>query len=130
MMLVLFPLAAHAQAQIDQLDPEKVKLVTYVWLAGFALLGWLASDLPKLAGWVDRTLNNGNLLKTRLEIIQGLFAAELAGVCIYFLAKSSPKWLNLETTPPEMTLFVFVGIAGFAGTRGLDWVRTKFFKPL
>jgi hypothetical protein len=122
-------MAVAAQTQIDQLGPDKVRLATYAWLFGFSLMGWLASDAPKLAGWVDRTLNDGNLLKTRLEIVQGFVAAELAGVCVYFLAKSSPKWLGLDATPPEMTLFVFVGIAGFAGTRGLEWVRMKFFKP-
>jgi len=62
-------------------------------------------------------------------IVQGFFAAELCGLSVYFLTKSSPKWLNLEATPPEMTLFVLVGIAGFSGTRGLEWVRAKFFKP-
>lgn len=126
---LLWPMAVFAQAQVADLDPEKVRLATYLWLMGFALLGWLASDLPKLAGWVDHSINDGNLLKTRLEIVQGFFAAELAGVLVYFLAKSSPKWVGLEASPPEMTLFVFVGIAGFAGTRGLEWVRTRFFKP-
>jgi hypothetical protein len=122
-------LAQIAQAQVSDLDPEKVHFATYIWLAGFALLGWVASDLPKLAGWVDITLNGGNLLKTRLEIVQSFFAAELAGVMAYFLAKSSPKWIGLDSAPPEMTLFVLVGIAGFSGSRGLDWIRTRFFKP-
>jgi len=128
MAIALLPLAAYAQDQVGGLDPEHVRLATYLWLSAFSLLGWLASDLPKLAGWVDRTLNHGNLLKTRLEILQGFFAAELAGLLVYFLTKSSPKWLGMNAAPPEMTLFVFVGLAGFAGTRGLEWVRERLLK--
>lgn len=125
----LVPLSAVAQVQQDTLDPDKVHSSTWVWLMVFSLMGWLASDLPKLAGWIDRALNEGNILKTRLEIVQGALSSVFLGVGVYFIGKSYPKWLQLEANPPEMILFVFVGIAGYAGTRGLEWARNRFFKP-
>lgn len=126
--LIVWPWASYAQEQVGLLDPGSVRIATLVWLIGFSLLGWLASDLPKLAGWVDASLNSGNLLKTRLEILQGFVSAELAGFIIYFVGKSSPKWLGYDTVPPEMLLFVFVGVAGFSGAKVLNMIRDKIVK--
>ena len=123
------PLSVLAQVQQAELDPNRLHWSTWVWLTIFSLLGWIASDLPKLANWVDLSLNNGNILKTRFEIAQAIIASWLCGVLIYFVGKTYPEWFQLKSNPPEMILFVLVGIAGFAGTRGLEWARNRFLKP-
>src|SRR5262245_8113503 len=94
------PLSALAQAQQADLDPDKLHASTWAWLTLFSLLGWVASDLPKLANWVDSSLNNGNIWKTRFEILQAVFASWLCGVLAYFVGKTYPQWLQMEKNPP------------------------------
>lgn len=120
--LLIAPAALGAQVSLRAADPDTIPFLTYCWLVVFALMGWAASDLPKMAGWV-----NGGL-QARLEIFQGLIGAVLAGICVYFIGKSSPAMFGMDTVPPEMTLFVMVALAGFAGTKTLEWARAKFLK--
>jgi hypothetical protein len=60
--------------------------------------------------------------------VQGVLGSVLAGVCVFFIAKSSPGYIGLDAPPPEMLVFVFVAIAGFAGTKGLAFLRDRFIK--
>jgi hypothetical protein len=120
-------MAAMAQAQLRGAETDAVPAMTWLWVIVFALMGWAASSLPSLAGWVD--IDAAARLRNRLSILQGLIAAVLAGVCMFLIAKSSPQYLGMERVPPEMTVFVIVALAGFAGTKALQWVRDKFIAP-
>lgn len=122
-------IAVPALAQVNRTeDLDGLHVSTWVWIGVFSLLGWIAADLPKLAGWVDPTPDRELLWRKRLEVIQGVGASFLAGLSVFFLCKASPKMVWLESTPPEMTVFVFVGIAGFIGVRALQAIQAKFFK--
>ena len=110
--VVLVPVAAAiAAGQTQSLDPALVPIATWCWVTMLALLGWAASSLATLAGWMDGSAAE------RLKILQGIVASLLAGVIVFLLG----RWYGA----PEILNFVGVAGGGFMGDKYLMPLFTR-----
>lgn len=111
-----------------------IPTITWLFLCGFAMLGWAVSELDHVAElWniVDRTPYE--IWKARLSLMKGVAAANAAGLLVYLLGSAAPAIFfravgvtSNTADVPEMLLFVFVSGAGYMGVRWFAWIERKF----
>lgn len=129
------PFAAYAAEQtIHRLSTEAISPWTWLFIAGFALLGWVVSELDKVAElWNLEGRALHERVKARLVFVKSLAAALLAGVIAFFLGKLAPAWLlgamgvKADAPPeiPEMALLLGAAFAGYMGARWFAWLELK-----
>lgn len=134
-------LAAAADATVQHVarkgSIEAVSAWTWMFLIGFAMLGWCVSELDKLAElWALEGKTPREAWLERFKLIKGVAAANAAGIVAYFLGDLAPgiliRMIGLEAQGeihlPEMVLFVFVCGAGYMGPRLFAAMERKFFQ--
>lgn len=104
-LLAVATAAAATEQQKLLTDPALVPWLTWLWVVALSAIGWAASSLATLAGWVDGSMAD------RLKIIQGVIASVLAGVVAFLLGKYAAV--------PELLVFLGVAGAGFMGEKYL-----------
>lgn len=112
--LFLIPIAAFAadRAALDLTNGRWWAILGFV--QAITLLGYAASSLSQWAGWIDGTV------LVRLQIIQGVMVAILAGNVAYFTALHSA---NL----PEVYALMSSGAGGYGGDKFLTPLLTRIF---
>lgn len=112
--LFLIPAAAFAadRAALDLSNARWWAILGFVQI--ITILGYTASSLSQWAGWIDGTV------LVRLQIIQGVAVALLAGNVAYFCALHSA---NL----PEVYALMSSGAGGYGGDKFLTPVLTRIF---
>lgn len=138
-LLISAPLlawAAGGAAQAARRVPfDDVPLITWLFIVGFALLGWAVSEIDKLAElWNVDGHSPYEIWKARFGLIKGFAASCAAGLLVYMLGTAAPKvFLRVigvdipNAEMPEMFLFVFVSGAGYMGVRWFAWFESKVF---
>lgn len=136
-LVAAMPIAAYAAEQtIHRMSASSLSGLTWMFVVGFALLGWAVADLDKVADlWSVEGQSARELLKARLVLVKTIAASTLAGICMFFLGKLAPGLLIAmlgvqAVTPeiPEMLLLIFTAGAGYMGSRWWDWFEARFFK--
>lgn len=112
--LFLIPAAAFAadRAALDLSSARWWAVLGFV--QAITLLGYAASSLSQWAGWIDGTV------LVRLQIIQGVAVALLAGNVAYFFALHSA---NL----PEVYALMSSGAGGYGGDKFLTPLLSRVF---
>jgi hypothetical protein len=103
----IFTMSARAAEMLNQ--PGDIPVFTWLWVAGISVMGWGASSLPLLAGWVDGTMLD------RLRIVQGIVIATAAGALAFIIEISLVN---------KITMLGFVG-SFFAAYAGDHYLRKK-----
>lgn len=93
--LVCAAVAAAADAQLRRVDPTTLPMITWAWVFGIALIGYLASSAEVLFGWLD-----ARGWREFGKIVQGFAGSIAAGFIAYVLG------LYADAPP----LLVYVGI--------------------
>ena len=121
-------LAMAAEQMILTMDPSTLPLMTWLFILMFSNGGWLVSELDKLAEIiVSDGISKLEHVRNLLKFTQGWIASNMAGIGVYFIAKSSPAWINMEA-PSEMIVLLAVCAGGYSGVRFWDWAKARFFK--
>lgn len=111
-----------------------ISMLTWLAMLGFATLGWIVSDLDKVAElWKPGEAYER--WKERLKLWKGIAASNLAGIFTFFIGKGAPGLILSATglkvegggnpVIPEMLLFLMVAGAGYMGTRWFSWLERK-----
>ena len=108
--LQLLAPVVHAESAKAPLD---VSIKQYGFVLAMALLGGLVS-------WVAK-VRRGELAAANLfHLVGELATSALSGLLAFFLM----QWLNT----PDMLQAAIVGVAGHAGTKGLQWAEDTLKK--
>lgn len=127
------PLLAHAAGEQLALRAESLSPTTWFFIVLFSLLGWIVSDLDKVAElWNLEGKTLHERVRARLVLAKTVGAALLAGVCMFFLGKLAPGVLlgmlgvaGGARELPEMGLLIGTAVAGYMGARFFDWLERR-----
>lgn len=136
-LVLCTPALAYAAEEVVQHTRrgslEEIPAITWLFLAGFSMLGWAVSELDKVAElWNTDGRSRYEIWKQRLALLKGVAASNAAGLLIYIMGSAAPAFffraIGVQGSPefPEMVLFVFVSGAGYMGVRWFAWVERKW----
>lgn len=130
-LVASWPVLAYGASR---LDAESISAWTWAFILGFSLLGWVVSDLDKVAElWNLEGKSMYERVRARFVLLKTIAAAEFAGVSTFFLGKLFPAaFLSMmsvkpEQAPelPEMALMLAAAFAGYMGARWFALIERK-----
>lgn len=113
---LLIPAAALAAQAVHALDAGSWRF----WFAfgavqALAGIGWCASSLARIAGWIDPTGGPVAQFERRLAVLQGVAISVLASNAAYYGGFYGQSW-------PEIYCFIAAALGAYGGD--------KFLSPL
>lgn len=118
----------------SRLDAESISAWGWAFILVFSLLGWIVSDLDKVAElWNVAGKSAYERVRGALVLVKTIAASLLAGVSTFFIGKFFPAlFLSMlgvkpETSPelPEMALLLAAAFAGYMGARWFALLEKK-----
>lgn len=129
------PLLAAAAQHTMRVSPlESISLLTWSFIVLFALIGWAAADVDKVAElWNVGDGTKYQQVLARLKLLKTIIGSLAAGIFTYFLGKVAPgplvSMMGLkfeDARPPEIHEFILLILVAGAGWLGSRWFERAF----